>query len=245
VLQPHQFWLHRTCCSHTSCFVWTGIYIPASTPEALRGPIPLGTNCLAKSGLDPHSGQTSWKDRLLIIYLLLLIINWPIIIYRIRLYELFTKCFIKTLPDVCPGNIFCHLIEIRASIDRGSRWTRPGVKFTLFPFHAGEKRKKTLLYQLHQLIDGPLSCSLLAQWREDFLLFFCFYHSSGLQSLQRTHHTPRRTPCCYWRNVNFFDTRTSRAYTRMIMSPHADFAPESSKHWSANLYQMTEDVPRA
>ena len=32
---------------------------------------------------------------------------------------------------LCPGDIFCHLIEIRASFDRGSRWARPGVKFTL------------------------------------------------------------------------------------------------------------------
>ena len=31
----------------------------------------------------------------------------------------------------------------------------------------------------------------------------------------------------------------------MIMSPHADFALQSSKHRNVNLYQMTEDVPRA
>jgi len=99
-------------------------------------------------------------------------------------------------------DLICHLIEIRASIDTGSLWARLRVKFTLFPFHASN------------LLDSGIN------W---FLLFFCFYHSSGLQSLQRPHHTSHRTPCCYWRDLNFFDTRTSREYKIIIMSPHADF----------------------
>ena len=37
-----------------------------------------------------------------------------------------------TMVALCPVDIFCHLIEIRASIDSGSLWPRPGVILTLF-----------------------------------------------------------------------------------------------------------------